>query len=112
MAIDSEIQEAIARCVSILVCYHNADRSRHTTLTMIAEARAVAAWTRELSLGPGETDERILRPLEAEMIARYGHELGSRLNHEFLKAFEDFGTFEHLTPAESRVASGLAGRQD
>jgi hypothetical protein len=98
MATEREVQEAIARCVSSMVLYHNGKRSRETTTAMVAEVQAAAGWVSAQGWEIGETDERILRPVEGELLARYGHELGVRLTTEFLKAFEGFGTFDQTAP--------------
>ncbi len=64
---------------------------RHATIKMVAETQAHAAWIWDLGMRPDETIGHILRPVEAELIARYGHDVGGRLNREFLKAFGAFG---------------------
>jgi hypothetical protein len=63
---------------------------RHSTIVMNAEIQAHMAWTLEMGLRPDETAEQILRPVEVELISRYGHHVGTRLNMEFLKAVEAF----------------------
>jgi hypothetical protein len=85
------IQETIARCVSIIVAYYNSGPNERATREMIDEIRAVAEDATSFSLGIRETVEQILHPVEAEIFARYGHELGSRLNSQFLMAFESWG---------------------
>jgi hypothetical protein len=82
------IQETIARCVSIMVAYHNSGPTEGAAREMRAEIRAVAEAARTFSLGIQETVEKILRPVESELFARYGHELGSRMNAQFQMAFE------------------------
>ena len=49
---------------------------------MAAEYRAVAERAKEMGLSPKAIRERLLGPLEAELIARYGPEGGRRLNAE------------------------------
>jgi hypothetical protein len=88
MATERQIQEMIARCVSVVVFYQNGEMTAKTKAMRADEFRTVAGRVRELGLSPGATEERILCPLEAELIARYGPEAGRRLNAEFLKAFE------------------------
>ena len=96
MSYENQIREAVARCLSTMTRYHGRRRSPYSTLLMIAEVQAHAAWVTEMGLGPGEVVERVLRPVEAELTARYGCELGNRLNSDFLKAFENYGTFDVL----------------
>jgi hypothetical protein len=43
-----------------------------------------------------ETVERIIHPVESELCARSGHELGSRLNSQFVTAFEGPGALEEM----------------
>jgi hypothetical protein len=71
------------------VAYYNSGPSERATREMIAEIGAVAEAAKAFSLGIRETVEKILHPVEAEIFARYGHELGSRLNSQFLMAFEN-----------------------
>jgi hypothetical protein len=87
-AIERQAQEIIARCISILVAYHNGERTPEATAMMAAKVQAVAIWVDELDFSIGETDEQVLRPVEAELLARYGHEAGVRISREFLEAFE------------------------
>jgi hypothetical protein len=68
--------------------------NRRAMREMIAELQAVAEARKAFSLGIRETVERILRPVEIELFARYGHELGSRLSSQFLTAFECHGVPE------------------
>jgi hypothetical protein len=96
MPTENHVRETVARCLSTMTRYHGGQRTPHSTLLMIAEVQAHAAWVTEMGLGPGEVVERVLRPVEAELTARYGCELGSRLNADFLKAFENYGTFDVL----------------
>ncbi|AGA26836.1 hypothetical protein [Singulisphaera acidiphila] len=88
MATEREIQEMIARCVSIMVFYYNSGRSAHTKDQMAAEVGAVAHFVKKWRL-VDDLRVRILDSVTAEMIARYGSELGVRLDGEFYKAFMD-----------------------
>jgi hypothetical protein len=86
MATERQVQETIARCVSIAVYYHNCEM----TAKMAVEFRAVAHEVKGWGSTPKDTEERILRPVEAELIARYGTEAGRRLHAEVLKGFKGF----------------------
>ncbi|MCA1685022.1 MAG: hypothetical protein LC745_03370 [Planctomycetia bacterium] len=97
MATDRQVQETIAQCLATMARYHEGGRTRCATTLMIAEVQALAAWVLEMDLREGEAVEVILGPVEAELLARYGSELGVRLSADFHKAFEDFGTFDHMT---------------
>ena len=55
---------------------------------MTAEIRIMAGRVAEWGMDEVEVDGLILRPVEAELHARYGHELGPRLNRLFLGAFD------------------------
>jgi hypothetical protein len=101
MNIERPIQETIARCVSIMVAYYNSGPNERATREMIADVRAVAEATKGFSLGIRQTVEQILHPVEAEIFARYGHELGSWLNSQFLTAFESYGMCERAAPETS-----------
>jgi hypothetical protein len=87
MDFERSIQETVARCVSIMVSYHNCGPNEDATEEMITDIRAVADASVIFSLALEQTVETILRPVEAELVARYGHELGSRLNSRFLMAY-------------------------
>ena len=88
MATERQIQETIARCVSIVVFFHNSPKTLKMRTMMVAEVQAVARSVEELGMGGMATDERILLPVEAELIARYGQEVGRRHNAEFARAFQ------------------------
>jgi hypothetical protein len=90
MATERQLQETVARCVSIMVYYYNTPRAPETKERMIAEVKLVAAWDIELDLSPGDTDRHIFRPVEGELLARYGPEVARGLHAEFLDAYEGF----------------------
>ena len=87
MHTERQLQEMVARCVATMVYYHNSPKTRHTDTLMNAEVQAHAAWVSGLNLGARRTDEGILRPVEAELIARYGEAAGHKCFNEFAKAF-------------------------
>ena len=88
MATEREIQETLARCVSIMVFYHQGNRSNNSRDLMVAEVQTLAAWVGDLGLDDGVVTDHILRPMETEMLARYGPEVGPRLAAAFRGAFE------------------------
>jgi hypothetical protein len=88
MTTEVQVQETIARCVSIMVFYHNDHEASDATERMIAEVQLVAGWITEMELSPGGTDWLIFGPLENELYARFGHEVAPRLYAEFIEAIE------------------------
>jgi hypothetical protein len=109
MSLERAIEETIARCVSIMVAYYNSGPNERATREMVAEIRAVADAAKAFSLGIRETVDRIVRPVEAEIFVRYGHELGSRLNSQFVIAFERWGEPEQHD-SETRIEVPPTGR--
>jgi hypothetical protein len=87
MPTEREIDETIARCVSIMVCYHKVETDARARASMVTAVQVVAAWALEMNLGSDETAVRILGPVERELLIRYGHESGTRVTATFLRAF-------------------------
>src|SRR6476660_9669452 len=87
MATERQVQELVARCVSIAVFYHNGEKAAKAKEMMAAEIRAVARQVGEMGLGPERLDEQFLRPVEAELSARYGPQAGARLYAAIARAF-------------------------
>jgi hypothetical protein len=83
MVPDRQVQETIARCVGIVVYHRNGDKTVKTKAPMVAEVQAVAARVTEMGVEQG----RILRGVEAELVARYGPLVAARVHAEFVKAF-------------------------
>jgi hypothetical protein len=81
--------EAIARCILAMIDYHDAGPESGRFERMVAEVCAVA---RELA-GRGMLSEasarRIVLPVERELAARYGREVGTTTYVEFIWAFYD-----------------------
>ena len=82
------LQEAIARCVSILVFYHNCERTRDSLARAGSEIRAVANQFPTLEISPEEVERKITDSVREEMVLRYGHEVGPRISAQFADAFE------------------------
>jgi hypothetical protein len=87
MTNERQLLEAIARCVSIMVYYHNSERTRDSQARMAAEVRGVARQVAEMGVPVEEVDRRVGRPVELELMARYGHELGPRMVADFKTAY-------------------------
>src|SRR4051812_6723624 len=83
---ERQIQETVARCVAAMVYFNNAERTQGERDLMAAEVQLASAWV--LQAGSGEVRERVLAPVEGELFARYGHEVGPRLNGLFLTTFD------------------------
>jgi hypothetical protein len=97
MVTGRQVDEMVARCVSCLVYYRNIGETPETRSQRGAEVRAIATWAR----GVGLKEEVFLRPVEAELIARYGPEVGTRLAGEVARAFK-------ATAATSPIPSFVA----
>ena len=91
MVIEERLQDAVARCVTALRRYHFGERTSAAKAKMTAEIDLLVGWLLELHLPPGVAQAEILIPVETYLFARYGHEVGSRLNAEFIEAFEANG---------------------
>jgi|GEM_PF-5470795 len=72
-----------------MVCYYGDVRNPIAKDIMIADVQVVVGGVNASGMEPDEVEVRILRPVGAELIARYGHEVGPRLHAEFLKTFDD-----------------------
>ena len=83
MPMEREIQEMIARIVGILVFYSNSEKSTRAKDLMTSEVQAVAASVAEKGWDQGS----ILRGVEDELVARYGPQVGARVQAEFVRAF-------------------------
>lgn len=94
MVTDRQIQETVARCVSTMVYYHNCERSRKAVEQMTVEIQLIAGFVGESGFNVAEINSRIFRPVEVELIVRYGHEVGPRMLAEFIEAFEGVKAFE------------------
>ena len=88
MATEREIQETIARCVSIVVFFQNSQKTSKMKGMMAAEVKAIAGWLEEAGLCGVVIDEQILFPVGSELLIRYGPVIGRRLNAEFARAFK------------------------
>ena len=91
MATERQIQETIARCVSIVVFFHNSQKSPKMRSMMVAEVQAIAGWVEELGLCGMATDEQILVPVEWELVARYGPVAGRRAQRRVRQGVQGLG---------------------
>jgi len=87
MTTQRQYQEAVARCVSIMVFYHNGERTSSSLRRMRSEVKDVAGTVAGMAQ-PDEDPYRVDLHVEGELVARYGQELGSHLFADFQKAYE------------------------
>jgi len=87
VATDDQLQEAAARCLTILLRYRHGARTAATKAAMVGEIEAVVAWLMELDFPSGVTEGGVLPPVETYLLARYGPEAGQKLKAEFVEAF-------------------------
>ena len=71
-----------------MVFYHNCERSQKADKQMIAEIQAISSTVEELGISTSDIDKRVIRRVDVELTARYGHELGARLFGLFMEGFE------------------------
>ncbi len=94
MTTDREIQETVARCVSVVVYYHNCGRTTRAQEVFEADVAVIRDWLRVA----GATGQVIGSQIRAELLERYEPQLASLLFNEFVAA---------LTPQEAwPTASG------
>jgi hypothetical protein len=111
MATERQIQETIARCVSCMDFYVNSYETRWSRAVMSAEIQTVASLVTQWGWSSQATDDSILGPVQAELIARYGPEAGGILNTEFVGAFQgSLGQNTHDSRRQRRHFARLAGR--
>ena len=84
---ERQLRETIARCVSCMVFHHNVRKTPKGKAQTVAELGAIADMVRDIELRAGEVNDRILGPVEAELVTRYGREVGGDLYADFAKAF-------------------------
>ena len=83
-----QIEETTARCVSILVCYHNNENQQERQAVLNDDVRTVATSLLKSNSRQRNVLEQVLGPLALELTTRYGPDLGSKLNADFLAVFE------------------------
>jgi hypothetical protein len=93
MRTDREIEETVARCVSVVVYYHNCGRSTRAREVFEADVAVIREWLRVA----GATGQVVGSRIRAELLARYEPPLASLLFDEFVAAL----TLEKSSPASS-----------
>jgi hypothetical protein len=112
MTTQREIEEAVARCVSIAVFLHNSRRAHRAEDLFEDDVRSVARWAVEAGLGEGEMEHALLGPIHPELIARYGIEIGSQLCATFLGAYRNAWRLERLSIIDSPRKRAIVRNQD
>jgi hypothetical protein len=98
MATERQVQETVAQCVSCMVFYFNSRKSRGVKTAITAEFRDVALLVTGWGLSTSEISFSLLRPIEAELVVRYGTVEGLNLSKEFAEVFNGLtGTGPVLT---------------
>jgi hypothetical protein len=81
------LDEIVAGCVAVVVFYHYHEETRATEDLISQEIQALGELVSGMGL-PGDAIEcLVIRPLERELISRYGHEVGPRITRQFIGAF-------------------------
>ena len=91
MSIQHQLCNAAACCLSTLQRYHDAERTAAAKARMAAEVELLIGYLLELDLSPGMAEAGVLKPVGTQLVTRYGHEVGRRLDAEFMKVFEGAG---------------------
>jgi hypothetical protein len=113
MVTERQVQETVARCVSSLDSYVNRGKTWQARGVLDAEAQGIARLVTRWGLGRQAAGELLLRPLEAELVARHGPSVGLGLSREFTEAFNGLaGSGPVFAPVPSiRASDPTAGRQ-
>jgi hypothetical protein len=81
------LDEIVAGCLAIVVLYHDHEKTRATEDMISQEIQALGELVAGMGL-PGDAIEcHVIRPLERELIGRYGHEVGPRITSQCIGAF-------------------------
>lgn len=88
MAQERQVEEAIARFLSILGRYHDGERSEWAKEVLVAEVATVVGWLQQVGMTPTDTEEHIVIRMRVTLRDRYGHEVGKRINHDFLACLD------------------------
>jgi hypothetical protein len=87
-----QVREAMELCASAVERFHASGAGDRQSEILFAEFQVVAAWTVEMGLDLARVEDLILRPLEAALFARYGHEVTPRIFARCLRAFDELYT--------------------
>jgi len=85
---EEQVRETVDCCLATLDRYHDAERRSDARAIMAAEVAVAVGWLSEWGLSLGEAVDLIAVPVGETLVSRYGHEVGRRLDSEFMGAFE------------------------
>lgn len=88
MASERTVREVIDRSLAIVGRYHDAGGTDRGRALLYAEVATIVSSLVESRITQAVAEERIVRPVIAAIIARYGQELGRRLHIEYLDNFD------------------------
>ncbi|MHC5536954.1 hypothetical protein ACYOEI_01615 [Singulisphaera rosea] len=88
MVTEQQVRGTIASCLAALDRYHDTERLSRSKAMMAAEVAVAVGWISEWGIPLCDAVELVARPVEWGLLNRYGHELGRRLDAEFMEAFE------------------------
>ncbi len=81
-----EVEERLARCVSVMAFYKAEGRSWFGVRLLLEEARSLADWAWRCPEA-GDLQATLLGPLGRELVALHGEEEGRELQREFFRAY-------------------------
>jgi hypothetical protein len=84
----ANLHRSIARCLMAMIDYHETRANRGFADRLVDEICAVASDLARSGLLSDESARRIVRPVERELKARYGRELGNWLYIDFIRVFD------------------------
>jgi hypothetical protein len=83
------LDQIVTGCVAVVVFYHYQERTRATEAAMAQEIQALGEVISGMGLPEVVIERRVIRPIERELISRYGHEVGPRISSQFIDAFHE-----------------------
>jgi hypothetical protein len=81
------LDQIVAGCVAVLVFYHHHEKTQATEDVISQEIQALGELVSGMGLPEDAIECDVIRPVERELIGRYGHELGPRITSLFIDAF-------------------------
>ncbi len=91
MATQREVLEAAARCMAVMVHYHNGARTKLARQVLVDEVQALAGWADAAGLDAEAKRVGIVEPVQVGLLLRYTDVEAGRLFGEFVAAFEGGG---------------------
>ncbi len=91
MAVKGEIAILVSKCVRCMAYYHDYRSYPNADAVMSAEIRFARFQASALGLAEDHIERLVAHPVERNLVARYGNELGHSLFDAFKKEFESAG---------------------